>query len=115
MYSYQVAWYALLISGVCCLISPFVFQQSMLIQLSFLLVWGMAVIMDSPQFSSLVAANAPAAQRGSAITIVTCIGFAITIISIALLGWMLPVTGIDWLFLLLVPGPLFGLIAMKSK
>lgn len=110
--SYTVALVALVVSGLCCLISPFIFQLSMIIQLCFLLIWGMAVIMDSPQFSSMVAQCAPAEQRGSAITIVTCIGFGITIISIALLGYLLPRVGVEWVFLFLLPGPVFGVLAM---
>jgi MFS family permease len=112
--SYAVAFGALMVSGACCLVSPWVFQQSMLIQLSFLLMWGMVVIMDSPQFSSLIATAASPTERGTAITIVTCIGFGITIISIALMGYVTQRFGIEWAFLFLVPGPVLGLIGMKK-
>jgi MFS family permease len=112
--SYAVAFGALLLSGVCCLLSPIVFEASMLIQLSFLLLWGMVVIMDSPQFSSLIATAALPIQRGTAITIVTCIGFGITIISIALMGYVVQRFGIEWAFLFLLPGPVLGLLGMRK-
>ena len=45
------------------------------------LTWGMVVIMDSPQFSSLIAQTADPENKASALTIVNCIGFSITIIT----------------------------------
>jgi len=84
------------------------------VYLAFVLFWGVAVVGDSPQFSALNAANAPPGLVGSALTIVNCIGFALTIPSIELLNWAVPRIGPQWLFLLLVPGPLLGLAALRS-
>jgi MFS family permease len=81
--------------------------------LLFLLVWGITVVGDSPQFSALNALNAPPALVGSALTIVNCIGFSITIVSIQLLGFASHFIDTRWLFLLLVVGPLAGLYAMR--
>jgi MFS family permease len=81
-------------------------------QTPFLFLWGMLVVMDSPQFSSLIAKYAPVENRGSALTIVTCIGFSITVISIIVLGMLVRMLGTTWLFWLLVPGPLFGVVAL---
>jgi hypothetical protein len=80
--------------------------------LAFLVAWGMVVVGDSPQFSALNAANAPRELVGSALTIANCIGLAITIASIELLNAAAALIGPQWLFLLLVPGPLFGLAAL---
>jgi hypothetical protein len=66
----------------------------------------MAVVADSPQFSSLVAKTAPVTNKGTALRVVNCIGFAITIPSIQLL--VVPIQE-QYLFLLLSPGPVFGL------
>jgi hypothetical protein len=46
---------------------------------------GMVVVADSPLLSTLVAQNAPAEIKGTTLTIVNSIGFAITIISIQLI------------------------------
>jgi hypothetical protein len=71
----------------------------------------MAVIADSAQFSSLVAQACPPENKGTALTIVNCIGFTVTIGSIQLLGVLLEE---KYLFLLLAPGPVFGLCTMRS-
>lgn len=113
--SKKVATIALACSGLCCLISPLLFNSSTGVFHAFMIFWGAAVIADSPQFSALIAQAAPPEVRGSAITISTCMGFAITIFSIQLLNFMQHQLTPQYLFLLLVPGPLFGLIALYSK
>lgn len=110
--SKPVAFVALSASGICCLLSPFLLQIHFLISIIFLLIWGLCVSADSPQFSALVARHAPEAQRGTALTIVTSIGFAITIFSIQLLHVCLADVGLSGLWVL-VPGPLFGLLSLK--
>jgi hypothetical protein len=69
---------------------------------------------DSPQFSTLVAKSAPPDVRGSAITMVVCIGFAITIISIQLLSFLKTLIPFEFLFLILLPGPILGCLAMRK-
>ena len=72
----------------------------------------MVVIADSPLFSTLVAQNAETKLKGTALTIVNCIGFSITILSIQLLnflqGWMNPA----FIYLVLAVGPISGIIAL---
>lgn len=111
--SVRVAVVLLAISGVCCLASPLFALTPGPIFLSFLIVWGVAVVGDSPQFSALNAANAPPGLVGSALTIVNCIGFAITIPSIELLNATIDWLSAQYVFLLLVPGPVFGLLAVR--
>ncbi len=112
----KIAGIALAVSGSCCLLSPFfLFQNSVTILFFFLLIWGLAVIADSPMFSTLVAQSAPAEARGSVLTIVNCIGFAITIISIQLVNTLLIHANPQYLYLLLAAGPVMGLLALFSK
>lgn len=107
---------ALSLSGLCCLISPLLLMQnSFALFVMFLLIWGVAVIADSPLFSTLVAQNAPTETKGTALTIVNCIGFAITIVSIQLMTSLLPLAGITYLLPLLATGPILGLIALHHK
>ena len=73
----------------------------------------MTVVGDSPQFSALNANTAPREFVGSALTIVTSIGFFITIPSIQLIGWLSTVIGTEYLFLPLAAGPVLGLICMR--
>ena len=96
-------------SGLCCLFSPIAFLAPAPAFLAYLLFWGVVVAGDSPQFSALNAQGAPRALVGSALTIANCIGFGITIFSIQLLNSLAERIGPQYLFLLLVPGPLLGL------
>src|SRR4029079_1419764 len=91
--SAYVAFAQLLTSGVCCVVSPFLFYAPTPVFLAFMLLWGVTVVGDSPQFSALNAQNAPRDRVGSALTIVNCVGFAITIVSIQLLNRLSPVIG----------------------
>ena len=110
--SASVAFIQLAFSGICCLISPLIFQSSTEIFLGFLVFWGIVVVGDSPQFSSLVALTAPKELVGSALTIVNCIGFAITIVSIQLTYYLSTFIPIDYIFLLLTIGPIMGLVSL---
>ena len=108
----RTATLALTASGVCCLLSPIFFLAPPCLFLPFLLFWGMVVVADSPLFSTLVAGSADPQIKGTALTIVNCIGFAITIFSLQLLsnalGWVEP----RWLFLFLLPGPVLGVLGV---
>lgn len=111
--SARVAATQLLISGICCVLSPLFFKAGLPLFMAFLVVWGISVIGDSPQFSALNAENAPREYVGSALTIVNSIGFLITVFSIQLISFVLPLIGPQYIFLLLLPGPLIGLWALK--
>jgi MFS family permease len=112
----KTAFISLFLSCLCCLVSPFIFNiNHEILFIGFLLFWGMVVIADSPMFSTLVAQNAEAEIKGTALTIVNCIGFAITIISIQLLNSMQFVLDSKNIYLLLAIGPILGLVALKNK
>jgi MFS family permease len=110
--SAPVAFAQLAASGLCCALSPLLFHAPAPLYLAFLLFWGVVVVGDSPQFSALNAQSAPRQRVGSALTIANCIGFAITIFSIQLLNTAAEILGAQWLFLLLVPGPILGLASL---
>ncbi|MBT8220759.1 MAG: MFS transporter [Bacteroidia bacterium] len=108
-----IAFWTLAASGICCLLSPLFFQlNSGPIFIVILLFWGFMVVADSPMFSTLVAYNAESKVKGTALTIVNCIGFAITIISIQLLNILRDIMDPTLIYLFLFIGPLFGLWAM---
>jgi len=112
----RVAFRSLLMSGICCLLSPLVFMLGIkALFLTFLIFWGMVVIADSPLFSTLVAQNAPVEYKGTALTIVTCIGFAVTIFSIQLLNYLTGMWQPIYLYLVLAAGPVFGLIMLNTQ
>ncbi len=112
----KTAFSFLLLSCICCIISPFMFQlvhRNLFI--TFLLFWGMMVIADSPLLSTLVAQNAKAEVKGAALTIVNSIGFAITIISIQLMTVLTSWTDSGVVYTLLAIGPVVGLVALRRS
>jgi len=104
----KTARLALMFSGTCCFLSPLFFHASFPIFMLFLFFWGMMVIADSPLFSTLVANNAPPEIKGTALTLVNCLGFSITIISIQLLTWMEGFLPDNWMYVVLGLGAVVG-------
>ena len=51
---------------------------------------------------------------GSALTLVNCIGFSITVVSLSLMQWMSTMVPPQYLLVLLAAGPAVGLVCMKS-
>lgn len=113
--SASVASIALAISGICCLLSFLMFSVPLWLFLIFLFVWGLAVVPDSPQFSTLVAKYAPDHLRGTALTIYNSIGFFITTISLVVFDLIFHSDGFfsgKNSFLILAIGALVGLPSM---
>ena len=110
----RTAMIFLFLSCLCCLFSPWAIDFEQPIHyIIFLIFWGVVVIADSPLFSTLVAQNAPAEIRGTALTIVNCIGFSITIISIQLLMMLLKeIRDPRVIYFILAIGPIIGLIVL---
>jgi MFS family permease len=112
----KIAFISLLLSCACCLISPCLFAiKSEGVFIAFMLFWGMVVVADSPLFSTLVAQNAAAEIKGTALTIVNSIGFAITIVSIQLISTLKTVTDSNSIYISLAIGPALGLLALARK
>ncbi len=111
--SAPVAFYSLMVSGLCCCLSVFIYQFPPSVFYFFMLVWGVSVIADSPQFSTLVAQMAPSSNKGTALTIVTSIGFAITIVSIQFVTFLFDEWGNKYsIFVTLALGPIIGLVSL---
>lgn len=110
--SSKTALYFLTASGICCIFSPLAFYLPPAFFIPFLLFWGLVIIADSPLFSALVAQHAPAEFKGTALTVVTCIGFSITILSIELLSTLSPILDPGYLYIILAAGPLAGTYSM---
>ena len=111
--SARVAAVQLAVSGVGCLLSPWMFTGAPMIMAGFLLLWGIAVVGDSPQFSALNAQTAPPEFVGSALTLVNSIGFLVTVLSVQLMGWLWTEDSARYLFVVLAIGPALGLLALK--
>ncbi|SDL88616.1 MFS transporter [Kriegella aquimaris] len=113
--SYKVATSALLVSGLFCLLSPLLFQLPPYVFLVGWCLWGMAVTADSPQFSNLVASAVPPELKGTGLTLVNCIGFAISIVSIQLVSFSAEKINPSCIFLILTLGPALGVANLLKK
>lgn len=101
-------------SGICCLLIPLSFSLSLILFLVLLLLWGVFVIPDSPQFSALVAQSSDPSLVATGLTIVNSIGFALTIVSIQLVSYLWNLTGSPLVFLIMAAGPLAGLFSIRK-
>ncbi|HEY6959192.1 MAG TPA: MFS transporter [Candidatus Limnocylindria bacterium] len=103
---------AMAVSGTCAALSGLVFGASPLLVVALGVVWGIAVIADSAQFSTMVTELADQAYVGTALTMQMALGFLLTVVTI----WLVPLArdalGWQWAFALLVPGPALGVVAM---
>jgi MFS family permease len=109
----RVAGIAMVVSAACAALSGFVFGETLPLLLALAVVWGFSVVADSAQFSALVSEFSPRTHVGTAITLQTCTGFLLTMASLRLVPAAAAVFGWRWVFLLLVPGPVLGALAMR--
>ncbi|MGH3088578.1 MAG: MFS transporter, partial [Rubrobacteraceae bacterium] len=100
------------VSGSCALLIGLLFGGSAWIVLVVGLIWGFTVVADSAQFSTMVTELADQAYVGTAVTVQLALGFTLTVATIWLIPILESLVGWQWAFAFLVPGPLFGLLAM---
>ena len=100
------------ISGSCCLLVGAVFGGPAWLVLTVSLVWGLTVVADSAQFSTMVTELADQAYVGTALTLQLAVGFALTVATIWLIPLLENAFGWRWAFVFLAPGPALGALAM---
>ena len=111
--SARVAAVQLATSGLCCLLAPWLMRAPDALFYAWLLVWGITVSGDSPQFSTLTARNAPPQAVGSVLTLTNSIGFGISIVSILLFVELSAHVALGPLLTGLALGPALGLLALR--
>jgi len=105
---------AMAISAACCVASPWAYLAPAPLLLVFGLVWGAAVIADSAQFSAAITELSDPSYMGTALTLQTSLGFALTLVPIWSLPYLASAGGWRFAFLALAPGPALGCIAMAA-
>jgi MFS family permease len=103
---------AMAVSGASALMTAATFGGPVWLTFAIVMVWGAAIVPDSPQFSALVADAAPPEQAGSLLTFQTALGFGLTIATVQLTPLVASVLGWPPLLALLALGPAFGIVAM---
>lgn len=103
------------VSGACALGIGATFAGPFPLFVAIALIWGVFVIGDSAQFSAMVTEVSDPRFVGTALTLQMGIGFGLTVLAI----WLTPqvadwLGGWRWTFLILVPGPAFGILAMLA-
>lgn len=109
----RVTIIAMSVSAACCIVAALVFHAPILLLLV-ALVWGIAVIADSAQFSAIISEVAQKSYVGTALTLQTALGFLLTAFVIRLMaaigehfGWRVAVAS-------MALGPLLGIWAMTG-
>jgi len=107
----RVTIIAMAVSCACCLLAALAFHHFALL-VAIVLVWGIAVIADSAQFSAIVSEVADQRYVGTALTFQTALGFLLTTLSLKTMaiigtnyGWRLATAS-------LAIGPALGILAM---
>lgn len=108
----RLAMFAMAISAACCVIIGFAFEYLWLTVIV-ALIWGMAVIADSGQFSAAVTEFAESEYVGTALTFQMAIGFLLTTISIYIIPLLVTVIGWQWVFSILAIGPIIGIVSLN--
>jgi MFS family permease len=103
---------AMAVSGTCALTVGLLYARPLALLVPLLIVWGIAVVADSAQFSTAVSELAPADLVGTALTLQTCLGFLLTCLTIYVLPAVAGAIGWRWSMAVLAVGPVFGVWAM---
>lgn len=106
-----VALSALAVSGCCAVLSTVAFGQPLWIVNLLVLVWGFALVADSGQFSASVIELSQPGMIGTLLTVQTCIGYLITLVSIHAIELAASWVGWQYAMGFLVLGPIVGMIA----
>ena len=103
---------AMIISGGCALGVGFLFAASPWLLFAICFIWGMTIVADSAQFSASIAELSPPDMIGTMLTIQTCAGFLLTLITIHLMPHLIDAVSWTYAFAVLAIGPFLGVIAM---
>lgn len=109
----RVVLWSLAISGIAAIGSALVFHGPGWLRLVVIMVWGIAIIADSAQYSALVTELAPAHAVGTALTLQTSLGFLLTMVAIQMVA-ALGGPATPWAFPALAVGPALGFVAIRA-
>jgi MFS family permease len=104
---------AMTMSGLCAILIGFLFGASPILLTALALVWGVTVVADSAQFSASIAELSDPDYVGTMLTVQTCCGFLLTLITVHLVPPMVAAVGWNYAFAVLAIGPFVGVWSMS--
>ncbi|MEX2642319.1 MAG: MFS transporter, partial [Acetobacterales bacterium] len=105
---------AMAVSGACCLLAGLLYGSEPLWLVALCIVWGVAIVGDSAQFSASVAELSPPHLVGTMLTVQTCAGFLLTLVTIHLMPVLAGAAGWPLALATLALGPAVGIWAMLA-
>ena len=109
----RVTMIAMAISSACCVLAALVLHRpALLIPLA--MIWGIAVIADSAQFSTIISEVSDKNYVGTALTCQVALGFLLTAGVIRLIAAIAARYGWNWALASMALGPLLGIWAMSG-
>ncbi|HKV92053.1 MAG TPA: MFS transporter [Candidatus Angelobacter sp.] len=109
----RVTMIAMAISSACCVLAALVLHRpALLIPLA--MIWGIAVIADSAQFSTIISEVSDKNYVGTALTCQVALGFLLTAGVIRLIAAIAAHYGWNWALASMALGPLLGIWAMSG-
>lgn len=109
----RVTVIAMSVSAACCVVASLVFHSPQKLLLV-ALVWGIAVIADSAQFSAIISEVSQKSYIGTALTLQTALGFLLTAFVIRLMAAIGERFGWQTALASMAVGPLLGIWAMAG-
>ncbi|MEJ2204256.1 MAG: MFS transporter [Gemmatimonadota bacterium] len=100
------------LSGSCAVMMGWVLPLSAWVVVPLALAWGFTIVADSAQFSACVTEVAPRHAIGTALTLQTSLGFALSAVSVQSTVWLAEVGGWRLAYGVLAVGPVLGILAM---
>ena len=108
----RVTIVAMAVSGACALGIGRLLDAPLPVLALVAIVWGVTIIADSAQFSACVTELAPREYVGTALTLQTCLGFLLTMVTIRLVPVWVSTWGWEVAYTPLAIGPALGILAM---
>ncbi len=103
---------AMTVSGACALLAGALFGAPPTLLTLVCVIWGISIVADSAQFSASVAELSDPQFVGTMLTVQTCAGFLLRLITIHLMPILVETTNWQIAFAVLAAGPVFGVWSM---
>ncbi len=107
----RVTVWAMAVSGLCCVLAAFAMHHFPLL-VAIAIVWGVAVVADSAQFSTIISEVSDQRYIGTALTLQTALGFLLTSFSIRAIAYIAAHRGWGAASVAMAVGPALGIVAM---